>query len=139
MTISVRMLKHWKYWLDETGNSERHLPKGLLIELEDDVAAVALALQVAEPMRPLSSVQQAMVDAAAAVLAGEEPSDINAGVEPAEPAPDQEHRIEPDMSVDAQPAAESQGRPEELTYDPPRPEPEPDPKMAKGKAKGKKS
>lgn len=154
--ISVRMLEDWKYLLDETGNSERRIPKGLVLELEDDVAACALALGVAQPMRALSEMQQAMVDAAGAVLAGADPAEVEAALEEqqlstieqavldastaavvATAAAQSEQNAEPDSSQPDQDAtvvaAEPAQRPAEttdLTYDPPRAEPEPDPEVA---------
>jgi|GEM_PF-3324974 hypothetical protein len=72
MSISVRMTQDWECPEDADRNVVRRYPNGLVLEMTDDVAAVAIALGVAEPMRPLSDVHQAMVDAAARVLAGED-------------------------------------------------------------------
>lgn len=50
--ISVRMLKRWEYNLD--ANTVKQLPRGLVLELDEDVAVAAIADHAAEAMRPLS-------------------------------------------------------------------------------------
>lgn len=53
--ISVRMIKDWEYEIEEArGTARRTLPKGLVLELDDDVAAAAVAGGHAETTRAQS-------------------------------------------------------------------------------------
>lgn len=51
--ISVRMLRNWDYWLDAAGDSVRTLPSGKTFDLDDEVAAAAIADGSAEPLHEL--------------------------------------------------------------------------------------
>ena len=148
MSLSVRMLTDWECPEDADRNVVRRYPKGLALEMPDDVAAVAIALGVAEPTRELSGIHRAMVDAAAAVLAGgtiDEAALEAALTGEAEPTADGENAGEEasggedagEAGVAVQSAAAGDagtGERPELVYDPPRAEPAPTkPKGKKGK------
>lgn len=139
MTISVRFTREWDCPEQDPltgGVSPRRYPKGLVIGLDDDLAAVALALEVAEPMRELTDLQRGMVEAAAAALAGDLTEADLADESGAEAPENGGGETEPAPQAEGKETESSGDKPpEDLVYDPPRPEPEPAPKPKGRKGK----
>lgn len=54
MSVTIRMLKTWEYWLDESGDTKRILPSGVVVEVDLETAAAAIAEGAAEANRAVS-------------------------------------------------------------------------------------
>lgn len=77
--VVVKFNKPWLYYHDRDGDVKTSFPRGLVVEVEDEVAAAAIADAAAEAVRPLS------VHVARRVQTNRRILDlVNAGVDPAE-------------------------------------------------------
>ncbi len=55
MSIVLKFVKPWEYWEDAAGDVRRQIPVGLVVELNDDVAAAAIfdgAVEVPKEIPP---------------------------------------------------------------------------------------